>query len=389
MECFRYGADVFTKEAQHKIAVAFQTACEWHGARMPDDIRAMLENTQFPGGKTFSGDLHKTAGDRTGGNIRPGGPSKSEEVFHHDEKLRSELESRADSALANRFRGYDDARAANDAVPPPSGMIAPGGSSAGGERFKAGSKELSDAIGKRMQTEGGKSRRFTEAADSIPRAMAKESSHALMLEYPDGQVARFYAMPDHESVKTAAAYFEEHHRSLHPTHRRTYATSVEKRASELGVHDLERGPALSKYAAADFGPSWPEALEYRHRLVGQDSRAGQAYEKLAGAIAAGNVAFPDAANYLGELDALAGVRSAGDPWASLAGGRKVASGFSDEIDGDQVTDEMLAKAVDSKQLLQLYGKSFMKEFSKRPTEVFSSLPDDDKRVVKEVLYGRA
>ena len=278
MECFRSSADVFTKEAQHKIAVAFHTACEWHGATMPDDIRAMLENTQFPGGKSFSGDIHKTA---------------------------------------------------------------------------------------------------------------SAESHALMLEYPDGEVARFYAMPDHESVKTAAAYFEEHHRSLAPEHRRSYATNVEKRAAELGVRDLDRGPALSKYAAEDFGPSWPEALEYRARLVGPDTRAGQAYEKLAGAIAEARVAFPDAADYLGELDKLAGVRDAGDPWESLAGGRKVATGFADEIDGDQVTDDMLAKGVDSKQLLQLYGKSFMEEFSKRPTEVFASLPDDDKRVVKEVLYGRA
>jgi len=292
MECFRSSADVFTKEAQHKIAVAFHTACEWHGARMPDDIRAMLEGTQFPGGKAFYGDLQKTAAA---------------------------------------------------AVP----------------------------------------------TTPVPMAMAKESSHALMLEYPDGQVARFYAMPDHESVKTAAGYFEEHHRSLAPEHRRTYATNVEKRAAELGVHDLDRGPTLSKYAASDFGPDWPEAIEYRYRLVGPDSRAGQAYEKLAGAIAEGLVAFPDAADYLADLDALAGVRNAGDPWASLAGGRKVASGFADEIDGDQVTADMLSKAVDSKQLLQLYGKSFMEEFSKRPTEVFSSLPDDDKRVVKEVLYGRA
>ncbi len=280
MECFLGNAEVFTKTAQAKIAVAFKTACEWHGTAMPDDIREMLERTQFPGGKAFHGDIHKTAG-------------------------------------------------------------------------------------------------------------VQESSHALMLEYPDGQVARFYAMPDHASVKTAAAYFEEHHAALAPSHRRTFATNLEKRAGELGVLDLERGPALRKYAAESFGPRWPEALEYRARLVGPDSRAGQAYEKLASAIASGNVALPDAADYLDSLDSLAGVRNAGDPWDSLAGGQKVASGFSDDIDGEQVTDEMLAKAVNSKQLLQLYGKSFMAEFSKRPVEVFSSLPDDDKRVVKEVLYGRA
>ncbi len=280
MECFIANADVFTKEAQRKIAKQFATACEWHGTSMPGDIRELLQEMQFPGGKAFHGDIDKTAS-------------------------------------------------------------APG------------------------------------------------SSHALMLEYPDGEVARFYAMPDHESVKTAAAYFEEWNRELHPDHRRSFAVNVEKRASELGVHDLERGPALRKYAAADFGPSWPEALEYRARLVGTDSRAGEAYEKLAGAIAMKQVDLPDAADYLGKLDKLAGVRNAGDPWESLAGGQKTASGFAEDVDGDMVTDVMLSKAVDSHQLEKLYGKSFVQEFAKRPVEVFSSLPIDDKRVVKEVLYGRA
>lgn len=280
MECFRVNSDVFTKEAQFKIAKSFKVATEWHGTTMPDDIRAMLEETQFPGGKAFHGDIRKTAA-------------------------------------------------------------------------------------------------------------AQDASHALVLEYPDGEVARFYAMPDHESVKTAAAYFEEWSRELHPDHRRSFATNLEKRAAELGVHDLERGPQLRKYAAADFGPGWTEALEYRARLVGTDSRAAQAYEKLASAIALKHVDLEGAAEYLGKLDKLAGVRNAGDPWEALVGQQKEASGFAEDVDGDMVTDVMLSKAVDSTQLEKLYGKSFVQEFAKRPVEVFSSLPIDDKRVVKEVLYGRA
>ena len=35
--------------------------------------------------------------------------------------------------------------------------------------------------------------------------------------------------------------------------------------------------------------------------------------------------------------------------------------------------------LDSTQLEKLYGKSFVQEFAKRPVEVFSSLPIDDKR----------
>ena len=276
MECFRDCSDLFTKEAQHKIAKQFKTACEWHGTELPDDIRALLQEMQFPGGKGFHGDIDKTAA---------------------------------------------------------------------------------------------------------------EASYALVLDNPGGDVARFYAMPDHGAVKTAAAYFEEWHRELAPEHRRAFATAVEKRAEELGVHDLERGVALSKYASTTFGPQWPDSLEYRVRHVGADSPAAGSYEKLAAAIASGNVALDEAAEFLGRLDKLAGVR-AGDPWEALAGSTKSAAGFSEEIDGEIITDDMLANGVANEQLAKLYGQNFMQEFSKRPVEVFSSLPLDDKRVVKEVLYGR-
>jgi len=281
MECFIEAADVFTKEAQHKIAKQFKVATEWHGVTMPDEIRAMLQETQFPGGKAFHGSIDKAA-----------------------------------------------------------------------------------------SADGG------------------HTHYAIMLEHPDGEVARFYALPDHGAVKTAAAYFEEWHREMDPEHRRAFALGVETRAEELGVHDLERGPALSKYASTSFGRQWPDSLEYRVRTVGQDTPAAEAYEKLAAAIASGNVQLPEAAEYLGKLDKLAGFRS-GDAWDALAGVEKVAAGFSEEIDGEIITAHMLANGATNDQLSKLYGESFMKEFSKRPVEVFSSLPIDDKRVVKEVLYGRA
>lgn len=277
MECFRLNADVFTKEAQFKVAKSFATACEWHGTTLPDDIRELLDSMQFPGGKAFHGSIDKTAG---------------------------------------------------------------------------------------------------------------EKAYALIFEHPDGEVARFYALPTPDAVKTAAAYFEAWHKELHPSHRRAFALGVEKRAEELGVRDLERGPALRKYASADFGPGWPDALEYRVRLVGEDSRAASAYEKLAAAIASRNVDLAQAAGYLAELDKLAGVK-ANDPWDALVGEVKQAVAFSEDVDGDMITDVMLSKAIDSDRLRQLYGDSFIEEFGKRPVEVFSSLPIDDKRVVKEVLYGRA
>lgn len=277
MACFEAAKDVFTKEAKVTIATNFDTACQWHGLKMPDHIRELLEETQNPGGIGFDG----------------------------------------------------------------------------------------------------------------PVKTASAGDYALIVNHPDGKVARYYALPTHESVKTAAAYFEERVREFAPEHRRAFARGITKRAAELGVHDLEVGPELEKYAADTFGSRWPNAIEVRVRKLGEDHRASESYEKLAAAIGSGNVDLPTAADFMAKLDKLAGINR--DAFADLAEGQQKtgASAYSEEVDGEIVTGEMLDKLVKGDKIASLYGQSFAREFSKRPVEIFASLPLDDKRVMKEALYGRA
>jgi hypothetical protein len=76
-----------------------------------------------------------------------------------------------------------------------------------------------------------------------------------------------------------------------------------------------------------------------------------------------------------------------DSFEDLAG-VKVASSFSEEVDGDLITGDMLKRIATSETVKKYFGEEVSRLFGQRPVEIFSSLPMDEKRVVKEIAYGR-
>jgi hypothetical protein len=235
------------------------------------------------------------------------------------------------------------------------------------------------------------------------KTAAQDDVYALNIAGADGDIARYYALSSPGHVKTASEYFEVHHGSLAPEHRRTFASNVVKRASEFGM-PLEAGPALRKYAspvlrgdAGNYvrasrlpGLSVQEKLAEEHGYtvaLAEKERAGEAYHKLAEMLDAGALDLDEAVAGLAYIDKHAGVKRS-KQWDELAVAEKVASGFSQEVDGEMISGDMLQE-IDNQKLSSYFGAAFAKVFSERPTEVFASLPEDQQQVIKEIAYGRA
>ena len=245
---------------------------------------------------------------------------------------------------------------------------------------KEAQEKIEDRFGVAEQWHGIKVDPLAEEVEKT----AATNDYALVLDMPDGSVARYYALPTPESVKVASEYFEEWHRDLEPKHRRSFANAVVKRASELGV-DSEAGTAIRKYASNTTGPQAYDQVEARAFRAGKDTKVGGAYMKLASAIQEG-MGLDDAVKALDYIDDRSGLGVGRDSTEDLVG-EKVAAQFSEEIDGDLVTDDMLGSIPEEK-VKQYMGTEMAAEFGKRPVEIFSSLPMDEKRVLKELAHGR-
>jgi hypothetical protein len=227
-----------------------------------------------------------------------------------------------------------------------------------------------------------------EIPDLSVDELEKEAAdrYALIVDMPDGSVSRLYALPDQESVKTASAYFEDWHKELSHDHRRKFASAVVERAGELGLQ-LEEGAALSKYASNGFGQQAYDQIEARAFRAGKDSKPGVAYTKLASMIRSGDLDLDNAVQILNHIDMNSGAGRGRDSFEDLAG-VKVASSFSEEVDGDLITGDMLKRIATSDTVKQYFGEEVSKLFGQRPVEIFNSLPMDEKRVIKEIAYGR-
>jgi hypothetical protein len=231
----------------------------------------------------------------------------------------------------------------------------------------------------------------------------QDDSYAIKIASADGDISRYYALSSPALVKTAADYFEVHHRSLAPEHRQAFSTNVVKRAAEFGMV-LDGGSALRKYASpvvrGDAGnyvrasripglstqEKTAEAYGYPAALA-EKERVSEAYHKLAHMLDTGAIGLDDAVAGLTYIDKNAG-RPVGKQWDELATGEKVAFGFSQEVGGEQVSGDMLKK-IDAPSIAAHFGQAFAKVFAERPVEVFASLPDDQQEIVKEIAYGRA
>jgi hypothetical protein len=228
------------------------------------------------------------------------------------------------------------------------------------------------------------------AATEVDALLAMPDGHfALVVETGDGEVIRKYAMPDAEHVKIAAAYFDEYAMALHPEHRHRFASSVVHRARELEV-ELPASGLIEKWASGDWNAHFQAHLEQRKSLLPRCPEARAVLDKLA--------AFKDEtdpetmARALKTFDETTGLekyydRGLTDAYAATMDKR--ASGWAAEIDDHTLTESDLKKVAASGKLASYLGAGFASEFAKHPIEIFESLPETEKVLVKQLATGEA
>jgi len=228
------------------------------------------------------------------------------------------------------------------------------------------------------------------SAGNIEAMIEMPNDHyALVVQTGDGSVIRKYAMPDAGHVKKAAAYFDKYAMDLQPEHRHRFALSVRNRAEELDV-DVSGHAGISKWASTTWNQHVGAHLEQRKSLLPRNPSAREVLNKLAASLDETTPA--DMAEALQVFDQATGLtryydKGLTDPYSSTMG--KMADGWSEEVDGDTVTGADLRKACDSGKLEGYFGKSFVDQFKKNPTEIYESLPDPEKQVIKQVASGEA
>jgi hypothetical protein len=227
----------------------------------------------------------------------------------------------------------------------------------------------------------------TASAEINARLELPDDQYALVLEH-EGDIVRKYAMPDKDHVKIASAYFEKYAMDLAPTHRHMFATNVLRRAGELEVSLND--DHLQKWASTNWNDRVEWHLEQRKSLLPRNEEARGILDKLASLRPETDpVTFAQA---LHEFDQNTGLdryydKGVKDPWDSTMGAEKVASWYA-EIDGEMVTANDLKKVAESDKLRSHFGETFQSQFKKHAIDVFNSLPDPDKVVIKQIAKGQ-
>lgn len=236
-------------------------------------------------------------------------------------------------------------------------------------------------------------REFIEKQASVSEMNARlempNEHFALVVKTDDGAIIRKYAMPDQAHVKLASAYFDKYAMDLAPEHRHRFAVAVQHRAEELGV-DLVDSQLLNKWASTDWNRHVHAHLEQRKSLLPRNDGARRVLDKLAASLS--ETTPEDAAAALQTFDQATGLtkyydRGLADPYASTMG--KVGEAWSDEIEGHIVTEQDLRKVAESKKVAGYLGETFARQFAENPVEIFESLPDPEKILIKQIATGEA
>jgi hypothetical protein len=233
---------------------------------------------------------------------------------------------------------------------------------------------------------------FTKEADSVEFEALLElpNEHfALVMKQGDGSVIRKYAMPDSGYVSKAATYFDKYAMDLPPKYRHQFAISVVNRAEELDV-DVSDSAQLAKWAGADWNRHVEAHLEQRKSLLPRNPGAREILNKLAASLSETNpVDMAEALQVFDESTGLTRYYGKGvtEPYESVMD--KTGSSWSDEIDGQTLTEDDLRKAAASTKLASYLGSSFASQFAKNPVEIFESLPSTEKILIGQISRGEA
>lgn len=200
-----------------------------------------------------------------------------------------------------------------------------------------------------------------------------------------------YPVDSFSQVKTASAYFNENWRELHPRERHEYCVKLASRMLELGVAVPTE---MERYASVTYAADVDSYVGLRRQHVPEEyhSSIDLLLEKRA-------QVKPDTfAETLAEFDIMTGLRwewDAGvpDPWMSTFGPsfQKLADeNWRWDKDGTRISqDDLENLARNGHSLLcKTFGADFAKEFSKKPKDVFLSLPEPNKLLVARMASDR-
>lgn len=262
-----------------------------------------------------------------------------------------------------------------------------GESEASGNTFVEGSEEgwmLRKLAARELATQPA------DAAELSAMADMPNEHFALVIRQGNGDVIRKYAMPDESHVKIAAAYFDKYAMDLSPQYRHRFASAVQSRAEELGV-DVSSNDALQKWAGAEWNNQIHAHFEQRKSLLPRNPGARDILDKLAASLS--ETTPEDMASALDTFDQSTGLskyydRAIADPYESTMMAKKATS-WSADIDGQIITEEDLRKPATIKKLAGYLGETFARQFSEHPSEIFESLPEPDKILIKQVISGEA
>jgi len=200
-----------------------------------------------------------------------------------------------------------------------------------------------------------------------------------------------YPVDSFSQVKTASAYFNENWRELHPRERHEYCVKLASRMLELGV---EVPAEMERYASVTYAADVDSYVGLRRQHVPEEyhSSIDLLLEKRA------QVKPETFAETLAEFDIMTGLRwewDAGvpDPWMSTFGPsfQKLADeNWRWDKDGTRISqDDLENLARNGHSLLcKTFGADFAKEFSKKPKDVFLSLPEPNKLLVARMASDR-
>lgn len=193
-----------------------------------------------------------------------------------------------------------------------------------------------------------------------------------------------YPLDSYSDVEKAASYFDEWRGEFSPPQRREFCRSVVKRASALGIKVSD---TLAKYGSATYGSPAEIELGISCRMAVVNRDDGRLLEKVAEERAVLQPEYYAAA--LEEFDKIAGIdhlydKAVLDPYYSTYGVKVAEDADGSTVIGNDVimhNDLVQLAHTECVGMKKVFGNDFVKEFRKDPIAIFTSMPNDQKRII--------
>lgn len=202
-----------------------------------------------------------------------------------------------------------------------------------------------------------------------------------------------FPLDSYSQVKEAAEFFTQQARRFHPRRRHEACVKIAARANILGI---ELSDIVRKYGATDFAPDGHikmgfETRRRMYREAGEDDSVSLLDSLMAKQASAQPEEFAEA---LAEVDIALGMsrywdKSIPDPWLTTFGVRKQAewswSHGNEQLSASQLK-ALLKEGPGRGSLERSFGEELVSSMTSNPTQIFDSLPLDQKIVITRMAY---